>query len=468
MGNGTRLKLIIITLALTCMIFAVKPYYGGEIAIRLNQPADFSFSPSDYSNLVFYSLLYENFFYMLENGEIYSFIFKSWNYDAGKRQAILEIREGLSFSNGDPIDGVRVRDSLRHFLNLKLDNSVQLSRMLKNIEVQGNRILLTLLYDAPGILGVLAAPELVLIPAVEGVFSGMFTPQEWEKDKYLLLTPNPFYPGGRTFVDSVRVVFYDYYYPDIFIGGQSLKEKGFREFQAGIYQNIYLAFPQEGTGDNIRVALYSMLVNFASQADMKPLNSLTSDEESPVTLNIRKFPAPRVRTILRNVTSPLYILSSLKHLETKLTAFLSNDRARIETIYLNESGLNNFITDGSVKYMMLQKVFTKRMTVSEKIRKLVKELSFSRFNEQYLKMLNELEEMEALKNEELMMTQVAKLVEKVINDGFLLPLFQKRYSFYVKERVSGIEMDYHGRPLFRTMQVKRGDNESGAGSPKSR
>lgn len=453
MGNGA--KVLVIIVALATLIFAIKPYYGGDITIRLNEPTNFAYTPSDYSNLVFYSLLYENLFYLKNNGEIFSNVFSSYKYDQANLQVILELHEGLSFSSGDPVTPERVQASIRQFLELKLDTSATLGRMIKRIDVSGNRVVIHLMYHRPDILSLFSAPELVLLPGTQGVFSGMFYPVEWEKDKFIKLAPNQYYPGGRSYLDSVKVVFYDYYYPDMFLSGPGLQEKGFREYKAGVYQNIYLVFPHGKVGNNIRVALYSLLRSFAETVDMKPLNSLTSDEESPVTLNIRKFSHRRVRSILRYTRAKLYILSSLKNLEEKFSQFLSKRGIRLETIYVTENALNSFINDSAVKYMMVVKVFNKRMPLAEKVRKVVKELSFSRFSEDYLNLINQMEEVEALKNEELLMDQAAKLVEKVINDGFLLPLFQKRFSFYIKDRVQGIEVDYYGRPLFRHMRLDR-------------
>jgi len=40
-----RAKLTIIIAALVTMIFAIKPYYGGEVTIRLNEPANFCSLP---------------------------------------------------------------------------------------------------------------------------------------------------------------------------------------------------------------------------------------------------------------------------------------------------------------------------------------------------------------------------------------------------------------------------------------
>jgi MarR-like DNA-binding transcriptional regulator SgrR of sgrS sRNA len=451
-----RVKIFIIIVALVTMIFAVKPYYGGEVTIRLNEPSNFIFTPSDYSNMVFYSLLYENFFYLKSNGEIFSNIFNYYKYDKTSRALVLDLKDNLSFSNGDPIDARSVKLSLKLFLDMKAEISLKLRHFIKSIKTEENRIILQLMYDNPDIISLLTTPELVLLSGTDGIFSGMFYPVKWGENRYIKLAPNKYYPGGRTYLDGVKVVFYDYYYPDIFLSKPGHIESGYREFNAGVYQNIYLGFPHGKVGTNTRIALYSLLKEFAKSIEMTPLNVLTSDEESPVTLNIRSFSNWKVRSILRRSRITLYILSSLKEIEEKLGAFLTRKGLRLETIYLSDNELTHFIDNIEINYLLMVKVFNKRMPIEEKIKRIIREMSFTRFNETYLKLINELEEVQFLKDEELLINQVSKLIEKIVKDGFLLPLYQNRYSLYIKNEVRGIEVDYYGRPLFQRMRMKMG------------
>ncbi|HLP48685.1 MAG TPA: hypothetical protein VK469_22275 [Candidatus Kapabacteria bacterium] len=452
---STGIKIIIIAIALSVLISAVKPYYGGEVSIRLNEPTNFSYTPSDYSNLVFYSLLYENLFYLKNNGELFSNIFSNYKYEAAERTLVLDLKENLSFSNGDPVRVESIKLSLDLFLDLKIENALKLRRIIKSIEIKPgeNRILVRLLYDHPGIVSLLSAPELVLMSGGRGVFSGMFYPVEWEQNRFLRLVPNIYNPGGRTYLDSVKLVFYDYQYPDIFLAKPGLTNETFTEFNAGIYQNIYLGFPSGKMSPNIQIALYSLLREFAGVIDMEPLNVLTADDESPVTLKIKTFSDRDARSILRRSRVKLYILSSLKEIEGKFEEFLKQKDVQLETIYLNDNTLANFMDSAQVNYLLLVKVFNKRVPPEEKIKRIINEMSFSRFDETYLKLVNELEEVTSLKNEELLMDQVSRLIEKIVNDGLLLPLFQKRYSLYVKKDIKDIEMDYYGRPLFQRMQI---------------
>ena len=451
MSKGAKITVIFVALA--GLIFAVKPYYGGEVTIHLNEPANFNYTPSDYSNLVFYSLLYENFFYLRSNGEIVSNIFDNYTYDKDQHALVLELKENLSFSNGSPIDTHSVVLSLKLFLNLKVETSFKLRRIIKRTDTEKNNIIIRLMYDNPDIVSLLTAPELVLLSGSDGIFSGMFQPVEWERNRYIRLAPNKYYPGGRTYLDSVKVIFYDFYYPDMFLSKPGLNDSEFLEFNAGIYQNIYLGFPQGKVSTNKRLAVYSLLRDFAESVDMTPLNVLTSDEESPVTLNIKSLSYQRVRAILRRSRIQLYIVASLKEIEEKLEEFLKKRGIPLETIYMNDNVLRDFMNNAPIQYLLMVKVFNKRIPLEEKIKRIVKEMSFNRLDEDYLKMLNELEEVKFLNNDELLYDYVSRLIEKIVNDGFLLPLFQKRYSFYTGKWVKGIELDYYGRPLFQGMRL---------------
>ncbi|MCP5107368.1 MAG: hypothetical protein GY950_28535, partial [bacterium] len=205
-------KLAVSIAALLTMIFAVKPYYGGEVTIRLNEPASFSHTPSDYSNLVFYSLLYENLFYLGTNGEIFSNIFEYYKYDKTNRALVMDLKGNTSFSNGDPINGAAIKRSIDGFLEKTLDTAIKLRRIIRRVEIDGRRVTIHLMYDTPDITALLTAPELVLLSGSSSIFSGMFQPVEWERNRYITLAPNKYYPGGRTYLDGVKVIFYDYYY----------------------------------------------------------------------------------------------------------------------------------------------------------------------------------------------------------------------------------------------------------------
>lgn len=438
-------------------IFAIKPRYGGQASIRLNEPTSFSLNTSNYSNLVLYSMIYENFFYLDVDGTISSHLFETYAYDARSKTLSLALKDNLSFSNGKPITPGHIRFSLQSYLNQDLFSATRLRKILKNIRVNGNQILLELLQDNPDMLAMLTTPELVLMAENEQIFSGPFAPAEWEKNRYIILKANPFYPGGRTFLDEVKIVFDGSAVPEIFLSAPSQTKKEYQEFNSGIFQNIYLCFPQGGVGQNTRVALYTLLKKFNETAStgFGELHSLTSDEESPVSIRIKPVSPQKMISILKFADIKFYILSSLISLEPELDSYLIRMRAKVETIVIDDSQLKNFLANNSVKYVLIDKIFQKKTPTEEKIGQILKELSFSQFNDKYLRMLAELNEVRYINNQELLVEQIARMNETLINDGFILPLFQKSYSLYVRNNLQAIKVDYYGRPLLQKARLNR-------------
>jgi MarR-like DNA-binding transcriptional regulator SgrR of sgrS sRNA len=433
------------------LIYAIKPYYGGEISVKLNEPTSFNLNTANYSNLLLYSLIYENFFYLQKDGAISTHVFEDYRYDAGSKALILNIKDNLSFSNGKPLTAKNIQVSLKMFLGSDLFVASKLNRIIKNIRINENQILIELLTDNPDILSLMTAPELVVLAESELSFSGPFYPETWEKNKQITLKANPFYAGGRTYLDTVKIIFADDPVPDVFLANPKSLKENFQEFDSGIYQNIYLCFLQDGVGQNTKIALYTLLKKFNEDTGFKykELRTLTSDEESPVSIQIKTISPQKTASILKSSDIKLYILASLSYLEKDLIAFLKDSNLKIETLFIDDSQMMNFLNSVAVKYVLIDKIFQKKIPVEEKISRILKESSFNQFNVKYLRMLGELDEVKYSNSQELLMEQIARISEIIVNDGFIFPLFQKNYSLYIRNVWQGVEIDYYGRPLFQ-------------------
>lgn len=446
MGIQKKVMLILLTVLVS---FSIKIPYGGEVGIRLNEPASFTFLSSNYSNIIFYALIYENFFYLKSDGQIFSHVFHSHDYDRNSKTLVLHVKEGLGFSDGSRVTEKEIMVSLNLFLNKNLFTAKQLRKIIKNIRTGKNTVYIELLYDREDIVGLLTVPELILVSGRQS-FSGIFYPHEWVKGKYIILKPNKFYPGGRTYLDSVKVMFTDEVNADVFLAEPgAFKDYGYQEFNSGIYQNVYITFPQGTVGKNTKIALFTLLKQFYESRGSGALNSLTSDDESPIAINIKGLSNWRMRSILKYSKINLYIFSSLNSDAADFNEFLGRKGVPLETIYISENQMVEYLNNTPVKYLLQEKIFSRRMTLDEKIQKILQEMIFSRFDEGYLKLLNELDELRFLKNEELLIEHISKIIEKIINDGIMLPISQKKFSLFVKNGIRRIEIDYYGRPLFQ-------------------
>ena len=445
-----RAKFLLLPLSLL-LLAAIKPYYGGEISVRLNEPASFHLNTANYSNLIFYSLIYENFFYLKKDGVIASNIFRDYRYDAAARTLFLTLKDNLSFSNGKPLTARNIQVSLKVFMASELFAASRLSKAVKAVRFNNDQVTVELLADNPDIVTLLTAPELVVLAEDEQSFSGLFYPQEWEKNNHLTLKANPYYAGGRGYLDSVRVTFAEGPTPDLFLAGPGQFKGSFLEFDSGIYQNLYLCFLQGDIGQNTKIALYSLLKRFneATGFRFRELNSLTADEESPVAIRIKSLSQQKTASILKFSEIKLYALSSLSNLEKDLSAFLKSTNLKIETQFIDDSQFMAFLDSAAIKYVLVDKVFQKKNPAEEKLGRILKESSFNRFNARYLRMLSELEEARFSNSQELLMDQIARISEAIINDGFIFPLFQRNYSLYVRKSWPALEIDYYGRPLLQ-------------------
>ncbi len=459
MARPPRRILTLAPLALLALALpgAIQPHYGGEMVLRLNEPSSFHLNTANYSNLIFYSLLYENLFFLKQDGGITSNIFRETRYDAAARALTLTLKDNLSFSNGKPLTARNIQVSLKVFLASDLYAASRLSKRVKNVRLAEGQVVIELLGDFPDIVRLLTAPELVVLAEDEQSFSGMFYPQEWEKNRHLVLRANPFYAGGRPYLDGVRIIFSESQAPDLFLGNPGQFKDQFLEFDAGIFQNVYLCFLHPDIGQNTKIALYSLLKRFneASGGRFRELNSLTSDDESPVAIRIRTLSAQKTAAILKTSDIKLYALSSLASLEADLSSFLKGSGLKIETQFVDNSEFASFLQSAVVKYVLVDRIFQKSTPPEEKLSRIVKESSFNRFNAQYLRMLSELDEARTSNSEEMLVEQIARISEAIVNDGFILPLFQKPYSLYVRKKWPALEVDAFGRPLLQKVRRER-------------
>ena len=379
-------------------------------------------------------------------------VFEDYRYDAGSKTLILTVKDNLSFSNGKPLTAKNIQVSLKMFMGANLFAASKLNKVIKNIRVSENQVVVELLADNPDILDLLTAPELVVLAENEQSFSGPFYPAGMGKkpspdpEGQSVLCRGPDLPGRGQDHLRRRTRF-----PIFFCPARSQFKDNFQEFDSGIYQNIYLCFLQGDVGQNTKIALYTLLKRFNEATGFKyrELHTLTATRNRRSPSRSRPFPRKRTASILKSSDIKLYILASLSYLEKDLTAFLKNSNLKIETLFIDDSQFMTFLNSTAIKYVLIDKIFQNKIPVEEKISRILKESSFNQFNAKYLRMLSELDEVTYSNSQELLMEQIARISEAIINDGFIFPLFQKNYSLYIRNVWPALEIDYYGRPLLQ-------------------
>ncbi len=442
-----KAKLIIIIISLF-FVSAIKVHYGGIIKIRLNEPSDFTISSTSYSDMIFYSLIYENFFYLTKKGELYSNIFKTYDYRKDKKKLILILKNNIKYSNGLDIKLSDIVRSLKSYLGKQLIESKRLGKIIKSISVKNNSVILSLNFDYSDILDMLSAPQLMVLSSGKDAFSGPYYPVKWVKNKYMILESNTHYIGGLSYLDKIRVDFKNYFYPDLFLSKPgTLTDGTHKEIASGVYQNYYVSFPKGKIGEHTRIAFYSLLKKFFLKQNYPKLNVLTSEKESPLSIDIKGYSKRKIRTILRYSNIKLYVISTLRKLEPVIVAFFKDFNIDVNIVFVKHNNIVDLLRDTEVKYLIVEKVFHSGLLLSDKIESIVRELIFNRFNDTYLSLVNQLDEIINLKDNKLLMEQISTIIKKIITDGYLLPIAQKKYSLYLKKDIKGIIIDYYGRPI---------------------
>ena len=239
----------------------------------------------------------------------------------------------------------------------------------------------------------------------EQSFSGVFYPQEWEKNHHLTLRANPYYAGGRTYLDTVRVtVRREPGYPTCsWPAPASSRTISWNSIPASTRTST-CASCRATSARTPRSRSIRLLKRFneATGFRYRELNSLTADEESPVAIRIKALSPQKTASILKFSEIKLYVLSSLSNLEKDLAAFLKGTNLKIETQFIDDSQFMAFLDSAAIKYALVDKIFQKKSPAEEKLSRILKESSFNRFNAQYLRMLSELEEARFSNSQELL------------------------------------------------------------------
>jgi MarR-like DNA-binding transcriptional regulator SgrR of sgrS sRNA len=156
--------------------------------------------------------------------------------------------------------------------------------------------------------------------------------------------------------------------------------------------------------------------------------------------------------LLRNSKQIVYLASSLGKLAPALSERFSKLGIQLEIRNLTDTELSTYVQQNDVPVLIAKKLFRTEMPQAEKLATLLREFSFNRFGEEALGMINQLEGIADLAQEDLRMTALGRLVERIVETGTVLPLYQQRFSLMVAKRFGPVVIDLYGRIVWSELK----------------
>jgi peptide/nickel transport system substrate-binding protein len=176
-----------------------RPHYGRSLRIGVREapqsidPATLAASGSaNISRLIFETLVRLD-----QTGRPQLLLASSWQSEPGNQRWRISLRDGVSFSDGFPLDAASVVASLRS------------SNPDWKVVAVGEMVIIETSSPEPVLPAELALPQNAIVHRNSGKLSGTgpFSAGDWTAGKHLSLQANDEYWHGRPFVDSIEITF---------------------------------------------------------------------------------------------------------------------------------------------------------------------------------------------------------------------------------------------------------------------
>jgi ABC-type transport system substrate-binding protein len=184
---------------------AMRPHYGGTLRVAINQTLS-SLDPADASNLGEETgiahvapLIFDTLTTVDHRGEIQPRLAFAWKSDQSAQRWEIDLRPGVTFSDGTPMTAAEVAESLQ-VANPRWKISAAAASVTIETDT-GNT-------ELPAELA-LPQNSIVLRGADKLTGTGPFMVRQWTAGKTLVLSAREDYWAGRPFVDSVEITVAD-------------------------------------------------------------------------------------------------------------------------------------------------------------------------------------------------------------------------------------------------------------------
>src|ERR1700686_575697 len=196
-----RFSLLLIAAAsLATATAATRPHYGGTLHVAVQETSQ-SFDPAASDGPGFQSLshlVFETLVRLDDRGHPEPLLATSWQVEPGNQRWRFQLRSGVIFNDGIPVDPASVAASLRT------------ANPGWKVFALGDLVMIETSSPVPNLAAELALPHNSISRRSEGklIGTGPFTVLQWDAAKqHLTLQANDQYWAGRPFIDSIEADF---------------------------------------------------------------------------------------------------------------------------------------------------------------------------------------------------------------------------------------------------------------------
>ncbi len=413
-------KISLFLLLLFFLFPYTRPRYGGDLKIELPS----SGNPLFWDALIKESLVQVNIFYLDPGGKVGSFLFSHWWNQ--ENQWYFKLRSGLLYSDGTPIQPGDVANSINQFIQEDLPGALALKRAIVSVGVKPPDLVIVEVRDRVNLPLLLSTPYLYL--KREGKYSGPFVE---EGDTY---RANPFFPGGRAFLDSVSLV-YPPQIPDLsFTQGASFRPRTSFKYM------VYLMVSPKVWRKLSRRAIFSLLVSIPWE---KKADSYLPGQLSQFSVDFPRLRLRKVRGLVRRKVI-LAISPLLSPLIPEIEKISSLAKVKVE-VKISDDPLGELLAKkANAALFPSQGVFVG--SEAEELLGMISRYHLGVFYPYLRKLSSRLMELMG-KDQQRLQRAISSTYEYMASREFFFPLAVATQPVYLSDSFLWGGVDFYGRPL---------------------
>ena len=443
-----------------------RPSYGGHIQLRLNDCAEVGPRVDTYAGQIWTALLFEPFFQRTAGGLPRTALFARVRSEQQGLRWILDLRHGLCFSNGSPVEIRHIVHSLRQFFSVDRPVARQVASLLSGMNEEPRSLTLVFRQPVEQLPLLLCDPALVLTGEEHEATSGPFMIDSRRPGLSVDLKANAHCPSGRPYLAGIQILLTDEHVPDVFLSAPEDRARdGYEKKAVGIRQNIYLCFPRrDQPGANTRLALYHTFLNGLRQKSRlpdppgwlggEPLNDYADPAQSPVSLTFPSMDARRRKLVLRGGSLRVAIPSDLAGWGEGLPALDAGEHLGLEWVGFSAGSIDTILSSNVTPVLIQARVFNEATPWGDKLVDVAANLSYEWFDTSYHALVQQYRELSGSAPQSMVEEVLIRLVTQMGKDNFLYPLWTRSYAVQYRSQLRGVVLDAQGCLRLETAWLK--------------